>query len=232
MANRKNDSNFLFNPALVAEKLTDLRKGDGINSITLEQLSDGILKKTGVYISAVQLGKYENSDLKERININNLLALASYYGVTIDYILGHSESKSSNSTDKHTAKKFGLSDRAMGFLSLLKEEKDIYVRNPKSTLNLINFVLENYSFWNEFEKLLSDYADAKVPEKIVKEILHEGGGMTVVSNNNGNADMVSYLLTKLFERLSDACCDNLYHGRDVIGDEVILENELKMEVLP
>ena len=61
----------------IQERLWELRKDKGLN---LEELS----KLTGISKSA--LGNYEKEDYKE-INHGNLITLADFYGVSIDYLL-------------------------------------------------------------------------------------------------------------------------------------------------
>ena len=61
----------------IQERLWELRKDKGLN---LEELS----KLTGISKSA--LGSYEKEDYKE-INHGNLITLADFYGVSVDYLL-------------------------------------------------------------------------------------------------------------------------------------------------
>ena len=60
----------------IQERLWELRKDKGLN---LEELS----KLTGISKSA--LGSYEKEDYKE-INHGNLITLADFYGVSVDYL--------------------------------------------------------------------------------------------------------------------------------------------------
>ena len=60
----------------IQERLWELRKDKGLN---LEELS----KLTGISKSA--LGSYEKEDFKE-INHGNLITLADFYGVSVDYL--------------------------------------------------------------------------------------------------------------------------------------------------
>ena len=67
----------------IQERLWELRKDKGLN---LEELS----KLTGISKSA--LGNYEKEDYKE-INHGNLITLADFYGVSIDYLLCRTENR-------------------------------------------------------------------------------------------------------------------------------------------
>ena len=67
----------------IQERLWELRKDKGLN---LEELS----KLTGISKSA--LGSYEKEDFKE-INHGNLITLADFYEVSVDYLLCRTENK-------------------------------------------------------------------------------------------------------------------------------------------
>ena len=67
----------------IQERLWELRKDKGLN---LEELS----KLTGISKSA--LGNYEKEDYKE-INHGNLILLADFYGVSLDYLFCRTENR-------------------------------------------------------------------------------------------------------------------------------------------
>ena len=67
----------------IQERLWELRKDKGLN---LEELSE----LTGISKSA--LGSYEKEDYKE-INHGNLITLADFYGVSVDYLLCRAENR-------------------------------------------------------------------------------------------------------------------------------------------
>ena len=73
----------------IQERLKDLRVERGL---TLEQLAE----QTGLSKSA--LGSYEADDFKD-ISHYALIKLAKYYGVTADYLLGLTETKSYPNAD-------------------------------------------------------------------------------------------------------------------------------------
>jgi len=91
----------------IQEKLKDLRIEKGL---TLEQLAE----QTGISKSA--LGKYESDDYKD-ISPFNLAALAKFYSVSSDYLLGLSEQKNHPNTE---LQELHLSDN---MLDLLKSNK-------------------------------------------------------------------------------------------------------------
>ena len=149
------EEKILYDKKVLSERIEDLRKGDGKKKYTLTTLSNDIEKKTGVSISHTQLGKYENADLMERPNINYLLAIANFYNVSIDYLLGKTNSKNRNYTEQMTSNKFGLSDLAMKKLSVLKNNLN---NENEFKLHLINSIIENDTFiTNLSENLITFY---------------------------------------------------------------------------
>ena len=90
-----------------AERLKDLRVERGL---TLKQLAE----QTG--LSASALGSYEADDDKE-ISPSSVTALAKFYGVSTDYLLGMTETKNHPNTELH---ELGLSDE---MIELLKSGK-------------------------------------------------------------------------------------------------------------
>ena len=73
----------------IPERLKDLRTERGL---TLEQLSEA----TG--ISRAALGKYETDDFKD-ISPFSIAALAKFYGVSADYLMGLTETKNHPNTE-------------------------------------------------------------------------------------------------------------------------------------
>ena len=126
-----------------AERLKDLRTE---RPLTLEQLAE----QTGISKSA--LGSYEANDDIE-LSPFSVTALARFYGVSTDYLLGMTETKNHPNTELH---ELGLSD---GMIELLKSgklnnkiEKHWRNREPFVTL-FANFKPFNLLINNGFLKL-------------------------------------------------------------------------------
>ncbi len=141
-----------YDTDILAEHLSDLRTQRKKGKLTYVQLSEEIFEKTGISISHSQLNKYERLGNTEAMSVNNLLALAEFYNVSIEYLLGINDSKSTNVTDKHTATKFGLTDKSMDRLKSLKNNNTIL-------LKVVNCILEDDDFWKDFPPLVSDFFD-------------------------------------------------------------------------
>ena len=87
----------------IQERLWELRKDKGLN---LEELS----KLTGISKSA--LGSYEKEDFKE-INHGNLILLADFYGVSLDYLFCRTENRAEINTP---LRELHLSDEMVALL--------------------------------------------------------------------------------------------------------------------
>ena len=87
----------------VQEILKDLRTE---RKMTLEELA----AETGISKSA--LGNYENNDYKD-ISLGNLIILAKYYDVSVDYLLGLKENRA---VHEYEVDMLGLDDRTIDFL--------------------------------------------------------------------------------------------------------------------
>lgn len=190
------EEKLLYDINTLSERIEDLRKGDGRKKCTLTTLSNNIKKKTGVSISHTQLGKYENPDLIEKPNINYLLAIASYYNVSIDYLLGKTNSKSKNYTDQMASNKFGLSDLSMKKLSYLCNNLN---DENSFKLHLINRIIENDNFITELSQNLITFYKANDNKMNTNDKLKKDYGVSVL-------DISKYNLTKTFEHF----IENMY----------------------
>ena len=92
----------------IQERLKDLRVNKGLK---LEELA----KQTGISKSA--LGSYEKDDFKE-INHGNLITLAEFYGVSLDYLFCRTENMEESNTP---LTELNLNDE---MVALLKKRSD------------------------------------------------------------------------------------------------------------
>ncbi|MCL2837545.1 MAG: helix-turn-helix transcriptional regulator [Oscillospiraceae bacterium] len=204
MGNEKKDNKRLFSKELFSDRMEDLRRPNGKTLYTLAELSKAIFEKTKVSISATQLGKYENADKKEAPNINNLLAIAEFYGVSLDYLLGFSKATTLIPEDKGISVSIGLSDDA------IKQLRNVYNRRlrdllypsaPYYDIDFFNYMLSNQNFMLNFSKRLLSYFNEKM--KVDKE----GIPFEIAVSD---IDSAKYLFTKTTEQLADDCYNNFY----------------------
>lgn len=186
----------LYDLTLLSERIEDLRKGNGKDRFTLEELSNDIEKKTGEYISTNTLGKYEKEGEAEKMRIGNLITIANYYNVSLDYLLGNTNSKSNNHTYQMVSKKFGLSDEAMNNLAFLTLNNSLSENALK--LKLVNCIIESDWFLPELASNLSTYYQANHNKE--RKIIDADKQETIAR----------YDLIYTFEKFRDDCMDKLY----------------------
>lgn len=141
----------LYNKVALAEKLDDLRHEKGLS---LSKLSSEIETKTGVSISATQLGKYENPQTTDIIGLNNLLALANYYDKSIYYLLGMNECE--NVDNEAIFKRLGFKDDTINFFENMNIEDKEYV-------SIVNILLGSKDILKEVKEgidILKSYIKA------------------------------------------------------------------------
>ncbi len=102
----------LYDRTKVAERLGDLRQSLS-KTYTYKELSKSIEDKTGVYISHTSLNDYENQDKDVKMSAQNVIALAEFYGVSCDFILGVGPKHRKN---YNIVEETGLSEKAVEVL--------------------------------------------------------------------------------------------------------------------
>ena len=83
--------------------------------------------------------------------IEGLIAVAKHFDVSVDYLVGFSDSRKTKLSYKMVSKYFGLTDKSIERLQKLKKNKMM--------LKMVNFILENDDFWDDFELEYIKYFD-------------------------------------------------------------------------
>lgn len=187
----------LYNKAILAERLKKLRIEEAHNKLTLEELSKKMEDKTGIYISTNTLGKYEKAEEAEKMKIDNLIAFANFYDVSLDYLLGKTDSKRNNFKDQMASKHFSLTDSSIKQLLLLTKNKSF--NNNEFKLKLINYIIESNDLLEELSTNFLNYC------KTNKNSIHE--------NEKFKAEVSRYMLSKTFEKFIDSAYEKLWHKK-------------------
>lgn len=218
-----------------AVRFADLRhsKDRGRERVkSFKQISDEIFKKTGVYISHTQLSKYENMEDGDKKliypKINIILAIADYYEVSVEYLMGLTDSKSNDSIDKYTSARFGLSDKSMELLRVISRRVGYFsgstrrIGNRYVSPELVNFIFENENFWDGLDRLLCHYfgrENYSVAERMARKQARANNPDS--ERDDENTASARYALIRHFERLLDdidSSCEfippNIGHERD------------------
>jgi len=143
--------------------------------------------------------------------IPTLKAIADVFNVSLDYLVGLTESRKTDNIYKDCREAFGLKDGALDFLAQLKEGKKVYeydvesALSPVSTLRLINFVIENISFWKDIEPLLLEYSRVKaVEERGVKPHVKRGNkSIHLTEPYKYDTSLIKFFLNDKFMKIVD-----------------------------
>lgn len=143
----------MYNRTRSAEILGDLRDQLKLKTgkkPTFKELSKDINKKVGVYISDTSLCDYENTEKTKDMSVKNMVALADYYGVSYDYLLGNSSSRERKNINVN--KKYGVSDKALSRLEILNNtpQKEFEM----SLIDTFNAFIES----DEFDGFIDTFA--------------------------------------------------------------------------
>lgn len=145
-----------------AVRLADLRREEGRKLKTYKQMSDEIYQMTGTYISHTQLSKYVKMETGEvpliYPKVNIVLAIAKYYDVSIEYLMGLSGTKKYSIEYKEGDKLFGLSDEAMD--TLVKMQTHTLLPFPDKYKNysesdFVSFLIVHFAI--KFEQAIISY---------------------------------------------------------------------------
>ncbi len=157
-------SNNGFDEDLFIERFEALRKGVTKEDpepykplYTYESLSDAILDKTQIYISPGQLNNYGSRKRFCKPTTEKLVGLAKFFNVSIDYLLGLTDTKSTEATEQLMNKKYSLSDVAMKNLSEWKKS-DSKSQNF-SNFKILQKIMEDKEFLNDLTTYFCNYFD-------------------------------------------------------------------------
>jgi len=138
--------------------------------------------------------------------MDNLLSVANVFGVSLDYLVGLTRSRSKNITDQYTSRKFGVSDGAMKVLEKYCKNQKIHYEDSSpsyvNNLRLINMLLEQ----EEKHQILSciagylfgEYRSKDIDDPTTVEVYNEITG----KSQRVRCDLIKKLhLTELQARL-------------------------------
>lgn len=204
-----------YDVKLLSERIEDLRKKEGNNKTTLDELVKMIKEKTGEDISKTTLSNYENTDTIGNMRISNLIAIANTYEVSMDYLLGKTKSKMYDYTSQMTSDKYALSDESMKKLSNLNNKKDISSKD-NFTIKLINFIIEDDNFLNELQEKLVLFYKAKDNGINIKE-----------EYDIPLVELTKYSIMNILERFMENSYKNLWYKKEVTLFDIPKNKKLK-----
>lgn len=193
----------------IQERLKDLRKE---KNLYLEQLA----QLTGISKSA--LGSYETDDYKE-INHNNLVILADFYGVSVDYILCRTENREQINTP---LSELHISDE---MVELLKSEQ------------INNRLLCEIATHEKFKRLMTDteiYIDGHATARFrdINESLEEQRLALIKNHTHADGDLYSETLLAAQLEEEDFFCHVTHKTWDAILHDIRKAHEHDIDSTP
>lgn len=153
------------------------------------KLSEAIQEKYGISISVDSLKGYEvdtenktKTGSNKGMRIEYLYCLADFYGVSTDYLLGISNSRSRNTEIRTISNSTGLSDKAILKLTLDKKFVDngIYDSDDFSYISVLNRIIESESL-ADMAKLADAYCRLASDSSLHIDLDHLVPGLNDVS---------------------------------------------------
>lgn len=224
-----------------SKRFYDLRKekrrADGKKK-SFKEMSNEIeeLTNNAVSISHTQLAKYyrvsRDEEDMEHINpsLMNVMALADYFNVSLEYMLGISDTRSYSENRKIGSEIFGLTDNSMTILEDLKKQSHIFnvscfednVFKKFSGSDLINYILDNfvYDFQDYFNRYFYEVQRLEQLEELAKpaKINIENIKSTVQDAKKVEKEIIDtknlinyrkYMITQMVSHFVETLCEKL-----------------------
>lgn len=143
------------------------------------------------YTRFIHKGKLKSTDNSIRsIDLGTFFEICNYTDVSADYLLGFTETKRKDASAERVREDFGLSDKAMETLSIIKKNKAEVKGELSSTI--VNLILENQEFWQKLNDRLPVYLSS-----------------VNYSRADIDVNVARYGLSRAFEELLDDMCSKL-----------------------
>lgn len=176
-----------------AHRINDLLREKNITQAELA-------KEIGV--SASTLSGWIKGDKSGRFTepkIESFKKIADKYDVSMDFLVGISDSMKKEDHYKTGAKYFGLHDKSMDRLSGLLNQysmkcsdgNQINKKAQEISSSLINFILEDENFWFDFERLVLDYV----------KVIYEKQDNKIPQYETTMTEIIQYRMNKVFDEL-------------------------------
>ena len=142
-------------------------------------------------------------------SITNLSIIADYYGVSTDYLLGRTNTKSPNTDIQAVCNTIGLSEKTILLLQKWNESAD----NKRFYNSYISTILENPNF----ERILDEIGVIIVESRIEGKLYNSNNGIEdiIVTQNEQMAKLwiIQKVFTEIIEDMSAAERHNTYEKK-------------------
>lgn len=192
------------------------------------------LEKRGTKISVDSLMNYEASDKLHAkfgsvagMKVETLYALADFYGVSTDYILGRTDVTSVDATMKAVSEYTGLSGKT------IKALQDMNKKSYDSGWDAINFILSNPNFQSMFLNMLDMgrvLRNHKKKESIIEEgdvlyLKDLGGTVSEILNviKSGGKNIPPYLVAEHKDEMKRVLVDSFGEDAAIVSVSKIVD---------
>lgn len=208
----------MFSKQLFAKRLKELREKAGLNQKECAEKLN---------VSRGSISFYEN---EERLpDIETVYNISTLFGVSVDYLIGLTDVKTSNIDIKATCDYTGLTERSISTLNYVQcklKEYNAYVRNNNSE-NELTAWYERYGYLLQFLNDAIGLNDMSEVSRYVRKYIE------AVSNNLTTYDtlfrseeedvaMFRYqsVCTELLKKITQLNIERLYYGEQITIDEL------------
>lgn len=242
----KNSSTHDFLEEMVY-RLGDLRDGRKLKglSYTYSDISREIEELTGEKISAQSLNKYhevledENGPKLVKMNVVNLVALAKFYNVSVDYLLCLSDSKERK--NYNISKRIGLSDEAIETLENWIEEIITYNNGvysgslkkiPQNELSrmIIHPKFREIIYYMRSLKYLNDDYDVKNKGRVISNPIMNNSKVKQLKSQLGESNLRVVIVDRILNCMTEIIND-LYPPNDDFSEGLDIRTESMNDLL-
>lgn len=153
--------------------------------------------KYKAYVNSDKSKKKNKNQNIQSIDLRSFFDICMYTDVSADYLLGFNKTKRKESSAEWACEEFGLSDEALRTLAVIRSNEKSCGKNNmllgELSSEIINLILENTTFWNDFNERLQCYLSCQFDGRL----------------SDIDIDTARYNLMRTFEKLTDDLCDKL-----------------------
>ena len=149
-------------------------------------------------VSKSMISGLENDSGRD-IGYTNIIALAKHYGVSIDYLLGISETRSTNASTKAIMQFTGLSEDNINHLNqlLISQNGEPFINPERTTLQMVNDFI---SFSRDFNIYINFFQLLKLRDSFKNAEARNGGDIEQMVAE-GNAKKWGYAVLPVNESI-------------------------------
>lgn len=207
----------MFSKQLFAKRLKELREKAGLNQKECAEKLN---------VSRGSISFYEN---EERLpDIETVYNISTLFGVSVDYLIGLTDVKTSNIDIKATCDYTGLTERSISTLNYVQcklKEYNAYVRNNNSE-NELTAWYERYGYLLQFLNDAIGLNDMSEVSRYVRKYIEAVSDNlttygTLFRSEEEDVAMFRYqsVCTELLKKITQLNIERLYYGDQITIDE-------------